>query len=601
MTFNRKKIYLFASHFFAFYAFLIGLRSLTTAGYINLGMHQGYQITFSLIFALVCTLWNYRLKNLLLYGAVILLWFSAAFCKRKAGMVLSEHEIIQTVGTGFIIYGFCSILVYAASYIKRRWLSTIFKTVILTGFAFCMLPPLWVIGYYIVSDGHLLSSSLLLTLFQTNYEEVKSYLVEQNILLWAVSNAAIIIIIGLLTYFTGSLKYQEKQNKVFVFTLAFGAYMFFGMLPKFTSSFVLGMVINVQKTLQVYKEYNEGSAERQARLDELKKILSTDETSGLHILIMGESTTRDNMGAYGYYRNNTPWMSSIVADNPNAFYYPHAYSTNVQTVESIKYVLTDLNQYENKSLLDSHSITEIASAAGFDTYWISNQKRFNTADTPITAIANSANHRIYINEYIGHKSMTTYYDEQLGKHFPQLKTGQKTLIIFHLMGCHAVYTDRYPSEFEKFTDGTNSRVDHYDNCIAYNDHVLSVLYNEAIKNPDFMSFTFLSDHGEDPEKGITHEVSKFTWHMAHIPLLTIFSDKFAQNHPEIIATLNEHNNSYWTSDLLYNTMITLMGIKNSPDERPDFDIASPDYNMTQDKLTVVEGTYSVKDDDIDKN
>ena len=181
--------------------------------------------------------------------------------------------------------------------------------------------------------------------------------------------------------------------------------------------------------------------------------------------------------------------------------------------------------------------------------------------------------------------------------------------VFYLNSKQIVADDMYPlhastrdpSEFEKFTDGTNSRVDHYDNCIAYNDHVLSVLYNEAIKNPDFMSFTFLSGHGEDPEKGITHEVSKFTWHMAHIPLLTIFSDKFAQNHPEIIATLNEHNNSYWTSDLLYNTMITLMGIKNSPDERPDFDIASPDYNMTPDKLTVVEGTYSVKDDDIDKN
>lgn len=598
MTFNRKGMYFFISHFFAFYLLLIGLRLLTTAGYLNLGMHQGYQITFSLIFALVCTLWNFRLKNLLLYGAITLLWFSAAYCKRKAGMVLSEHEIIQTVGTGIIIYSFCSILLYAASFIKRRWLSMVFKTTILAGFSVCMLPPLWVIGYYIVSDGHLLSTNLLLTLFQTNYEEVKSYLVEQNILLWSVSNAAIIIIIGLLTYFIGSLKYKEKHNKVFVLTLAFGAYMFFGMLPKFTSSFVLSMIINVQKTLQVYKEYNEGYAQRQARLDELKKILSTDETAGLHILVMGESTTRDHMGAYGYNRDNTPWMSSVLVDTPNTFRYANAYSTNVQTVEAIKYILTDLNQYENKSLLNAHSITEIASAAGFDTYWISNQKQFNTADTPITAIANSANHRVFINEYVGHKSMTTYYDEQLSKYFPQLEAGQKTFIVFHLMGCHAVYTDRYPSEFEKFTDGTDSRVNHYDNCVAYNDHVLSVLYTEAIKNPDFMSFTFLSDHGEDPDKGLTHNVSKFTWHIARIPLLTIFSDKFAQTHPEIIATLNEHENSYWTSDLLYNTLITLLGIKNSPDERPDLDIASPNYNMTQDNLTVIDGTYSIKSDDI---
>ena len=594
---KHKTLSLFSAHFLGFYLLLIGLRLFTTAATINILLHQGYQITFSLIFALICTLYNFRLKNMLMYGAVILLWFSAAFCKRNAGMVLSEHEIIQTVGTGIIVYSFCAILVYALSYIRSNWLRICLKFIVLVFFAACMLPPLLVIGYHIVSDGHLLSASILLTLFQTNYEEVKSYLIEQDIVLWSISSAGITIIIGLMAYCLGSLKYNEKHNKIFALTLAFGAYLFFGMLPKFTSSFVLGMIINVQKTLQVYKEYNEGAAERQARLQELKKVLSTSETAGLHILVMGESSSRDHMGVYGYKRANTPWMSSILADNPNAFLYTNVYSTNVQTVESIKYVLTELNQYEEKSLLDAHSITEIASAAGYDTYWISNQKRFNTADTPITAIANSANHRVYINEYVGHKSMTTYYDEKLSENFPELPTGQKTFIIFHLMGCHAVYTDRYPSSFENFSDGDNSRVNHYDNCIMYNDHVLSLLYDTVSQHPDFMSFTYLSDHGEDPDKGITHEISKFTWHMAHIPLFTVFSETFARLHPDIIATLNEHKNSYWTSDLLYNTLITFMGIKNSPDERPDFDIAAPKYNMTRDNLTIIEGTRFIKDDD----
>ena len=594
---NRKALYLFMAHFFGLYMLLIGLRFLTTAATINVLMHQGYQITFSLIFALVCTLYNFRLKNLLLYGAVIILWFSAAFCKRNAGMVLSEHEIIQTVGTGLILYSFSAVLLHALFYIRINWLRIGFRTIVLLCFAACMLPPLQVIGYHIVSDGHLLSTNILLTLFQTNYEEVKSYLVEQNIVLWSVSSAAIIIIIGLMTYFLGSLKYQEKRTKILCLSMAMAAYMAFGMLPKFTSSFVLSMIINVQKTLQVYKQYNEGAAERQIRLNELKKILSTSETKGLHILVMGESATRDHMGVYGYKRADTPWMSSVLAENPNAFLYTNAYSANVQTVESIKYVLTELSQYEEKSLLDTHSITEIASAAGYDTYWLSNQKQFNTADTPITAIANSANHRVFINEYVGHKAMTTYYDEQLSELFPDVPAGRKTFIVFHLMGCHAVYTDRYPSSFGKFSDGNDSRINHYDNCILYNDHVLSLLYDKATKHPDFMSFTYLSDHGEDPDKGLTHEVSKFTWHMARIPFFTVVSETFAELHPDTVATLKEHQNAYWTSDLLYNTLITFLGIENTPDERPDFDIASPAYNMTKDNLTVIDGTRYIKDDD----
>ncbi len=70
---------------------------------------------------------------------------------------------------------------------------------------------------------------------------------------------------------------------------------------------------------------------------------------------------------------------------------------------------------------------------------------FTAYDTPISAIFNGADKQIFINDYYGSKLLTTYYDETLADHFPKLEANKKTLIVFHLMGCHNLYIDRYPA------------------------------------------------------------------------------------------------------------------------------------------------------------
>lgn len=588
-----KKFWLY---FFGFYFLILGLRFFTTAGEMNLLMQQGYQALFALLFALVCALWNFNRRNTMLYLITTLLWTGAALCKIGVDMVLSEREIIHTIGVGVIFYGLSSALLYALSYINCRWLRICFKTLILIAFALSMLPALLVLGYYVVSEGHLLSSNILLTLFQTNLEEVKSYLVEQNIPLWIAGNVALIVLIAAGVSLLASLKRETKRTKLLLFTGAFLLYMVLGILPRLTASFVINMITTVSETVRMYRLYNDGLPERMARLSELEKILSTTDDEGLYVVVMGESNMRDHMSAFGYKRPTTPWLDKMVKENPYTYIYPKAYSNNIQTVMSVQFAFTEQNQYEKKSLLDSYSVTEMATAAGFDTWWISNQKRFNTYDTPITAIANSANHRIYINNYIGTKTMTTYYDEKLADYFPELPEKSKNLLIFHLMGCHAVYIDRYPAEFQYWSDGDDARVDAYDNNVRYNDYVLSKLYEKAVQNPNFMAFIYLSDHGEDPDRGLTHDYSKFTWEMAHIPFFAIFSEQYVQKHPDIVQAMKQHQNSFWTSDLLYQTILHIMGIENVPNTKPETDISSMQYNMPLEKLTIIEGAEYIKND-----
>ncbi|MBR1600585.1 MAG: phosphoethanolamine transferase [Alphaproteobacteria bacterium] len=511
-------------------------------------------------------------------------------------MVLTEREIVQTIEVGVSFYAIFSIIRYIISYCNKKWISYTLNLCNNIAFSVAMLPSLLVIGYYVVSDKHMLSANILLTLFQTNYEEVVSYLVEQNIVVWILSVLAIIIIMTFFIYLFSKIKRNSDNFKMLTCNIILMTYMVISVFPKLSSSFVIGMIERVSDTLQEYKEYNNISAARAKRISHLHSVIKYNEQPQLHVLVMGESTVRHHLSAFGYSRQTTPWLDKLIEQNKNVVLYPKAYSNNIQTVMSVQFALTSQNQYNNSVLTDAYSITEVASAAGYDTYWISNQMHHKSYDTPINTIGNGADHQVYINEFWGNKLLTMYYDEKLADYFPEIKENSKTFIIFHLMGCHNVYNDRYPESYEFFKDGNDDRVNAYDNCVRYNDYVLSLLYEKAVQNPNFMSFTFLSDHGEDPDKGLTHDYSKFTWNMAHIPFFNIFSQKFAEQNTEIINTLKNNSGKYWTSDLLYNEMLHILGISNAPDENEYFDISSVYYNMPYDKLTIIEGQRYIKDD-----
>lgn len=587
----------FFTHFFAFYLIIFVLRCFTTAGYLMPTMYQGYHIVCALIFALVCALWKYDRKNTILLLIISCFWGGAAFCKSGAGMVLSEREIVQTLEIGIIFYAIFSVIWYALGYLKKNILYYTLRVVVQVLFGISMLPALLVIGYYVVSDKHMLSANILLTLFQTNYEEVVSYLVEQNVVLWAISVLVIIIVMGFFIYFVSKIGKLHGGIKIFILNAVLLIYVVVDIIPKLSSTFVINMILRVKNTLYEYKEYNNISQYREERINALKDVLRYDDTPQLHVVVMGESTNREHLRAFGYQRPTTPWLDSELDSGKNVILFPKTYSNNIQTVMAVQFSLTSQNQYNSSALADAYSITEVASAAGYDTYWISNQKHYSAYDTPIKTIADGANHQNFINDFWGHKLLTSYYDEKLAEYFPKPKAKGKTLVIFHLMGCHNVYSDRYPSEFAVFDEGKDERVNSYDNCVRHNDYVLGMLYAKAVENPNFMSFTFLSDHGEDPDNGLTHDYSKFTWTMAHIPFFSIFSDKYSEAHPEIMSVLKDNADKYWTSDLLYDYLLHILGIENAPKEDSKYDISSPDYAMKRDNLTIIEGQEYIKDDD----
>lgn len=579
--------------FIGFVLFSCALRFLNTQGTFNCFRYSGYALSSAVIFAFNAHLWNYGKKYFVLALAAVILWGGADYMRAFNDMIISERELMQTLSVASIFFGLFANLFWFCRTLKQKPLRLLCG---IAAFIFCLLTyfvPLLFLGYSAVSGGKMLSADILMTLFQTNPDEVMDYISEQNQLLWWSANT--VLLLGTVLFLVFCFKLNScRQNcrKPAVVTLLLLAYLSVFSLPRLQLNCAVTTAANMKATLKGFAEYQASLGERKARLQELQKILHSS-SDGVYMLVLGESTTRDHMHAYGYVRPTTPWLDKELS-NPQALIFQNAYSNHVHTIPSLLYILTQQNQYNDIKLKDAYSVIEIAKAAGYQTYWLSNQKKYSVSDTPLTTIAQSADKAHYINDYTGNKSVSVYTDEKLAEFLPDLSHSSKALVIVHLMGCHSLYTDRYTEKFAVFS-GSAEKVDTYDNCILHNDYVLEQLYGNISRAPNFMGWFYLSDHGEEPDLNLAHESSKFTFQMSHIPLVMIFSEKFKQEKPDVYAALQEHKNSVWSSDLMFNAMLDILGISGLSEKAED-SIASPEYSHSKNDLLTLHGQMPISKD-----
>lgn len=579
--------------FIGFMIFSCVLRLLNTQGTFNCFRYSGYALSSAVIFAFNAHLWNYGKKYFILALAAIFLWLGADYVRAFNDMIITERELMQTLSVTSIFFGLFANLFWFSRTLKPKGLRLLCN---IGAFCFCLLTyfvPLLFLGYCAVSGGKMLSADILMTLFQTNPDEVLDYISEQNQLLWWTSNAVLLLGTALFLIFCFKLQNcRQNCRKPAVITLLLLAYLSVFSLPRLQLNCAVTAAANIKATLKGFAEYKASLGERALRLQALQNILHSS-SGGVYMLVLGESTTRDHMHAYGYARPTTPWLDKELS-NPQALIFQNAYSNHVHTIPSLLYILTQQNQYNDIKLKDAYSVIEIAKSTGYQTYWLSNQKKYSVSDTPLTNIVQSADNTHWINDYTGSKSVSTYTDEKLAEFLPDLNNSNKALVIVHLMGCHSLYTDRYSEKFAVFS-GSTEKVDTYDNCILHNDFVLEQLYTNISAAPNFMGWLYLSDHGEDPDLNLAHESSKFTFQMSHIPLVMIFSEKFKLEKPDVYAALQEHKNSVWSSDLMFNAMLDILGISGL-NEKAEDSIASPEYNHSKNDLRTLHGQMPISKD-----
>ena len=370
-----------------------------------------------------------------------------------------------------------------------------------------------------------------------------------------------------------------------------------------------------------YTYYTELAALRTivaARQKSLPSIGAHKTTKGeTYVLVIGESQNKDHMSLHGYSRKTTPWIDEQIC-RPNWVSFNHAYSNYVQTVPALSLALTEASQYNGRAYISSPSILDVAKAAGFRTFWLSNQQGLGEWNNPITAIAETADVYIKINSNIGKSLDTDYYDSKLIEKFAQLKgqihSSDNNLVVFHLMGSHGDYCGRYPQSFAKFGDGKSKKskafynvllsgnkevrrreIDCYDNSIAFTDYVLSQIFAEAKELPGFRAFVYLPDHAEAVDAGLMHDPQRFTFAMTHISLLVWLSDAFMTSEADRAKALHQHENSVWTNDLLDDLLVGLTGI-DAKNHDTSYDLSSNGYRLDWNSALTFHGAKKVKDD-----
>jgi len=578
---------------FAQYVVAVFALRLLTTEQIALREDWGYVAFFGLVFVLTQALFDFSKKSFLFFWAITLLYFFGAFVKRFDGMILSEREIVHTLCLAGFIGSFLLLVQYVLSSFKGfgplKAVFALFLTVVAVAPAFVR------IGYFLVNRA-VFSAEILLTLFQTNTKEVLAYLVDQNLWLWGFLSIVILCCIAYAGWFLCKIKpYGNFKKMLFAASAAVLLWGGFKILPKTNVHFVFNIVANTFETLQNFEKYEQS---KDVRIKRIKALLNKGvraHQDGVYILVLGESETRDHMSAYGYERPTTPWLDGV-KNSQNVVFFSNAYSNHTHTVPVLSFALSTMDQYHDVDFASAYSIVEVARAAGFETYWISNQPKESVLTNPVSIMAGAADKQIWLNNSVGDKLSTAYYDEKLADTLQNLRLSNKAFVVLHLMGSHGAYRDRYPKAFERFSNGPSKRVDTYDNSVLYTDYVLQKIDEIALKNPKFMALVYLSDHGEDPDNSLGHESSRFTYKMARIPLFVKVSNAFKTNRPQFFEALKKNSNAVFTNDLLDNFLADLLGVEGLPEYQAYFNLASTRYGLNKEKALTLHGQKRLKDE-----
>lgn len=387
---------------------------------------------------------------------------------------------------------------------------------------------------------------------------------------------------------TGVLNKQVSKKEMIFLIVIFMTVVFIGN-KTFRDSYFSRIALESSaylKSVTVYNEYRL-DASGKSKYIEARTTSPDNET---YLVVIGESQNRKHMSAYGYNRDTTPWLKEQL-NNKNFVVMENGYACNTLTMLALSQALTEKSQYNHRNLETSYSLVDIAKAAGFKTYWISNQAQFGSFNTPITLIAESADERIWLNS---DSSAGSSYDEKIFPILKNIRGDERRIIFIHLYGNHWEYKHRYPKGgFDKY-DGQKvaekvvdlQKLNEYDNSIYYNDTVIKEIFNYAVNNWNLCSMVYFSDHGEAVKSNNKHIPGKYEDDMGTIPVYWYFSEKYKTKNPNLVKNAQSRKNVYFTNDMLYNTLLNVWRI-NTPYYDEKEDVFSEKYNYKKEDLLVL--------------
>lgn len=453
---------------------------------------------------------------------------------------------------------------------------------------------------YLIATNSLISSDIIIALAQTNGAEGAEFFVSNVNYKWLLALLFLIAVIYINCKAYENLTCDPKAKVSTSFSIAIiliGS--IFLAIPRidYLPFAVVKVTSRQLDNFALYKQQKGVRLQKLSTLTSLKLNPDVDKDGNLFVLVIGESQSASHIQAYGYQKATTPKLVERLKE-PNHLLFNNVFSSWPQTVQALSYALTNANQYNQVEVSDAYSLIEIARAVGFDTYWLSNQRKYGMYETPITVISSTANHEIWTNGSA--KMEGVFFDEELVNRLPKVDPNKNTLIIIHLMGSHQKYEKRVPKEFRQFT-GADEVVASYDNSILYTDYVVDEIYNKAKKNPAFKALVYFSDHGEEPHVVGGHDPVNVTYQMLKVPLFVYLSDSYRKNHLNLFESLKTNEHKYFSNDLIFDLMVSLMRIEGVPNFEESLNLSSKKYRLDKASTLTMYGKKHINEFSEEKN
>ncbi|MBO6257774.1 MAG: sulfatase-like hydrolase/transferase [Succinivibrio sp.] len=590
---NKKKLIVFGGATFVVFLLLFMVISAILAGNAKIAWSYGVMLISAAGIFYTIAFFNFSGRFLAALGVFSLLYLSVPFIKPLLSLELGVTELLNALFLGATLFSVSGWIFFILRKIPLRLPRYLFVALFLCSYALLQLFPLSVWSYYLAM-GELISSDIILALFQTNAQESWEYVLSHLNLGWGI---ALLVIVAVLYLNFRLLKGVESRpfRLRFLSGLFLFVYLLFlvlEMVPQYDylASYVLRFT---GRQLSEFKHYKEVAKNREQMLRSLQGLKTAE--GGVFVLVLGESENRDHMGAYGYRRDTTPFLSELLKKNDDKLVvFKNAYASFPQTVPALSYALSQKNQYNDIELSRAFSIIEIAKASGYKTYWLSNQRKYGVYETPITVISSSCDEEFWLNNTS--RLYSIFDDGALLQHLPaEIFSDANALLVIHLMGSHQRYKERTPDSFKAYSGGDPNE-DAYDDSVRYTDFVLHSLDEELRKIPNYRGLVYLSDHAEELGKVCDHNPTKFSFDMVRIPLVMRFTEEFIKQRSELFSHLRNNTDTVWSNDLLFETMVDILGISGVPDYKAELSLGAEQFLLKKDEIMTMHGKVKVTSD-----
>ena len=353
--------------------------------------------------------------------------------------------------------------------------------------------------------------------------------------------------------------------------------------------FLYGHALNVVSTKELGKL---------VQTVEKTEVDSCSYRSPIIVLLIGESYNKYHSPLYNPdARHTTPNLCRL-QQRGNLIAFDDAVSPYNVTSKTFRHMFSTYYPGCGREWVDCTLFPAVFRRAGYRVWFITNQ---------FAGAENNKDHHDHVggtifNQYELRQLQFTHvnaesakYDMELFSELPPADTlaAQPSMLIFHMIGQHEDYRERYPEAYNHFTadsvqnDFTNERgrqiVAEYDNATLYNDAVVSGLL-EKYAEQDVVGI-YLADHGEEiydwrnscyrtNSDQMTPEIARYQY---GIPLLFYVSDAFKANHPDLVAEIQAAQHKPFIATLLPFALFHLAGISHA-DYKPQLDILSPEFD-----------------------